>query len=82
MGRTGPAGQTDRLPAEADQCSDLDGLKAVTLNYGNKKNLLTRSVRDKIRRIGDGLYLGRYYNVIDENYVFRGYFSLEKKERK
>ncbi len=64
---------------ESGQCDDLDGLNVVILNYGNKKNFLTRSVMDKIRKIENGWYLGRYYNVIDNVLCFKGYFSLEKK---
>ncbi len=64
---------------ELGQCDDLNGLEVIILNYGEKKNLLTRSVRDKIRKIERKQYLGRYYNVIDGTYHFKGYFSLEKR---
>ncbi|THB78313.1 MAG: hypothetical protein D3926_13395 [Desulfobacteraceae bacterium] len=64
---------------EWGQCSDLNDLEVIVLNYGNKKNLMTRPVRDKIRRIEHGQYLGRYYNVIKGTYRFKGYFSLEKR---
>ena len=64
---------------EPGRCDDLDDLQAVILNYGNNKNLLTRSVRDKIRTIENGWYLGRYYSDIDNSLQFRGYFSLERK---
>jgi hypothetical protein len=64
---------------EQGQCDDLNDLKVIILNYGEKRNLLTRSVRDKIRKIEDGLYLGRYYNVLDGTFHFKGYFSLVKR---
>lgn len=61
------------------ECDDLDNLKVVILDYGNGKNILTRSIRDKIRKINDTLYLGRYYAAIGDTHKFKGYFSLEKK---
>ncbi len=64
---------------EQGQCDDLNNLGVIILNYGEKKNFLTRSVRDKVRKIESGQYLGRYYNVIDGTYHFKGYFSLERK---
>lgn len=65
--------------AEPGRCYDLGDLNVVILNYGNNKNLLTRSVRDKIRHIENGVYLGRYYTNINNILNFKGYFSLEKK---
>ena len=50
------------------QCEELDNLKVIILDYGEKRNLLTRSVRDKIRKIESGLYLGRYYKAIDKSH--------------
>jgi hypothetical protein len=64
---------------ELGQCDDLNDLKVLILNYGNKKNFLTRSVRDKIRKIESESFLGRYYNFINGIYHFKGYFSLEKR---
>jgi len=61
------------------QCDDLNNLKVLILDYGEKKNFLTRSVRDKIRKIEKESFLGRYYNFIDGVYHFKGYFSLGKK---
>lgn len=60
-------------------CDDLANAKVVILDYGNNKNVLTRSIFDKIRKINDDLFLGRYYAVKDDSTCFRGYFSLEKK---
>lgn len=65
---------------EQGQSEDLNDLDVVILNYGNKKNFLTRSVIDKIRKIEAGLYLGRYYNVTGNFMQFKGYFSLEKRQ--
>ena len=64
---------------ELGQCDDLNDLKVLILDYGERKNFLTRSVRDKIRKIESESYLGRYYNVINGTYHFKGYFSLEKR---
>ena len=64
---------------ESGQCEELGGLKVVILNYSNKKNFLTRSVLDKIRKIENELYLGRYYNILDGTLHFKGYFSLVKR---
>ncbi len=64
---------------QTGQCEDLNDLKAVVLNYGGKRNFLTRSVRDKIRMVENGLYLGRYYSVINDDFYFKGYFSLKKR---
>lgn len=66
---------------ESGLCDDLGDLKVLILNYGNKKNLLTRSVMDKIRKIESGIYLGRYYTIIDKIPHFKGYFSLEKNKK-
>lgn len=64
---------------EKGKCDDLNNLNVMILNYGEKRNFLTRSVRDKIRRIEDNIFLGRYYNVMDGSYYFKGYFSLIKR---
>jgi hypothetical protein len=61
------------------RCEDFSDLKVIILDYGDKRNFLTRSVRDKIRKIDDDLFLGRYYNVIKGTYFFKGYFALQKK---
>lgn len=61
------------------ECAELDHLKVVMLDYKQKKNVLTRSVLDKIRMVDPDHYLGRYYNLIGGVYHFKGYFGLTKK---
>lgn len=64
---------------EEGDCPELNNLNVAILNYGEKRNILTRSMIDKLRKVEEDIYLGRYYNQIHGELKFKGYFSLIKK---
>ncbi|MCP4546999.1 MAG: hypothetical protein GY835_11090 [bacterium] len=68
-----------RFKVATTVCADYKDLQAVELNYGARRNLLTRPVRDKLRRLDEGVYLGRWYSRNGDGERFRGYFSLIRK---
>lgn len=43
--------------------SEFDGGKCIILDYSNAPEYQNMKVRDEIRCVGDGLYLGRMYRV-------------------
>ena len=60
-------------------CQEIKGLKAVEINYGNKTNsFITRGIRDHIRIIREGYYLGRFNYLFGNKLLFLGYFTLSK----
>jgi hypothetical protein len=57
-------------------CDDFADLEVVVLDYGQKRNIFTRNMRDRVRKMADGVYLGRYCGQEKDRVVFKGYFSL------
>lgn len=54
-------------------------LEVVTINYDRPENtFLTRGIRDHVRRIDEGMYLGTFNMFMMGRLRFLGYFSLEK----
>ena len=60
-------------------CDDFSDMKAVVLNYGKDHNIITKYILDKLRKIEEGTYLGRFYSLKSGKPVFAGYFGLIKK---
>jgi len=72
-----------RFALGASACWDMDGLPAVLIDYGRAGNSsVSRPMRDYVRRIEPGRYLGRLYYSVRGRLWFLGFFSLEKKENK
>ncbi len=52
----------------------------LIINYDVPKNLfISKRIRDEVRQVGNGLYLGRFNYILFGKPRFLGYFSLEKK---
>lgn len=64
---------------EKGECKDFNKMEAVILNYGKNNNILTKNILDKLRKIEEGVFLGRYYSIKTGKPVFKGYFSLIRK---
>ncbi|NOY35426.1 MAG: hypothetical protein GXP44_00650 [bacterium] len=57
-----------------------EGDAKTTINYDTPQNsLITKRIRDCIKKIGDNLYLGRFNYILFGKPRFLGYFSLTKK---
>jgi hypothetical protein len=61
-------------------CRDAEEVKATLINYNRPENSFpVRRIRDYIRSVAPGVYLGRFYYLLHGNYMrFLGYFSLEQ----
>lgn len=66
---------------EKSAAQSFKNLICVMLNYDKKKNILTRSIVDKVRKINESLYLGRYYYRVRGGLKFKGYFSLTRRKK-
>jgi len=63
-----------------EQTADGSGRLETIINYGAPQNsLITKRIRDQVRRTGGGLYLGRFNYILFGKSRFLGYFSLAKK---
>lgn len=59
--------------------SEVDGEDAYVFDYDISENPAPmRNVKDEIRRIADGLYLGRFYFYVGDDYRFVTYFALQR----
>ena len=56
----------------------LDGQPSIIMDYAETSKLM-KTVRDEVREIAPGLYLGIMYVRRDCGYKFRNYFVLEMK---
>lgn len=60
--------------------SELDGEDSYVFDYDIEENPPPmRNVKDEIRRIADGLYLGRFYFYVGDDYRFVTYFALQRR---
>jgi hypothetical protein len=59
-----------------DGASWLDGGPAVVMDYGGTSRVW-RDVRDEIREVGPGLYLGAMFRRAEPNPRFKMFFALE-----
>ncbi len=65
---------------EEGTCNAPYLLKTAVINYDRKENtFLIRRIRDHVRRVEQGLYIGKFNYVFYGQPHFLGYFSLEKK---
>jgi hypothetical protein len=63
-------------------CEQPEPLKVMVINYDRSENsVLIRRIRDHVRRIEEGIYLGRFNYLFNGRLHFFGYFLLEKIER-
>ncbi len=61
-------------------CRDMGNLPALLINYGRAGNsFVSRPMRDYVRRVDAGQYLGRLYYAVGGGQLFLGFFSLEAK---
>lgn len=68
-----------RFFIEEDICKDLGAVKVAVINYNKPKNLFhVRQIRDHIRYVEKGVYIGRFNYLLSGKMMFLGYFSLEK----
>jgi hypothetical protein len=71
-----------RFFLEEGICEQPEPLNVAVINYDRSENsVLTRRIRDHLRRIEEGIYLGRFNYLFNGRLHFFGYFSLEKIER-
>ncbi|MBI4837170.1 MAG: hypothetical protein HY813_02050 [Candidatus Portnoybacteria bacterium] len=55
------------------------GLEVVEINYNLDKNLFSRNIRDHIREVASGTYIGKFnLERKDGKLVFLGHFTLTK----
>jgi hypothetical protein len=68
-----------RFFIEEDICKDLGSVKVAVINYNRPENLFhVRPIRDHIRTVEKGVYIGRFNYLLSGRPIFLGYFSLEK----
>jgi hypothetical protein len=68
-----------RFGLEPGTCRDMGDLPAVLINYDRDGNsFVSRPMRDYVRRIEPGLYLGRLYYAVGAGLACLGFFSLER----
>lgn len=56
--------------------------ESLLINYDVPSNIFSKNIRDYIREIGEGEYLGRFGIAVGEKYKFKAYFSLTKDSNK
>lgn len=67
-----------RFILKPGECGDRGG-PALFIDYGQAGNsFVTRPMRDYVRRVGDGHYLGRLYYQLGRRRLFLGFFALER----
>jgi hypothetical protein len=67
-----------RFVLKSGECGDR-GDTALFIDYGQPGNsFVSRPMRDYVRRVGDGLYLGRLYYKLGRRRLFLGFFALER----
>ncbi|MFQ6083452.1 MAG: hypothetical protein ACE5WD_08845 [Candidatus Aminicenantia bacterium] len=60
-------------------CEKVGSLEVVVINYNKPENsFITNRIRDHVRFIENGLYLGRFNYLFRDKLHFLGYFSLSK----
>jgi len=63
----------------AKETCPVANLDVVEINYDVDKNKgWSRTIRDHIRKIGEGKYIGRFNLKRKGKLIFKGYFSLTK----
>lgn len=68
-----------RFFLEIGICQEVDSLKVVVINYKRVENsFISNRIRDHIRYVQDGVFLGRFNYLIMGKLRFLGYFSLLK----
>lgn len=67
---------------EKGNCEQPEPLEVMVINYDRGENsAFIRRIRDHVRRIEEGVYLGRFNYLFNGRLHFFGYFLLEKIER-
>ena len=54
------------------------GQRCAVFDYDDRRNTILRRMRDHVRRVGDGAYLGSYNLLIGGRLRLVGYFSMVK----
>lgn len=63
-----------------EQTGGESGRLETIINYGVPENsFISKNIRDQIRRVESGLYIGRFNYILFGKPRFLGYFSLIKK---
>ncbi len=52
--------------------------RSIAFNYDDPRNILLRRMRDEVRRVGEGAYLGSYNFFVGGRLRFVGFFSMLK----
>jgi len=67
---------------EKGNCEQPEPLEVMVINYDRGENsAFIRRIRDHVRRIQEGVYLGRFNYLFNGRLHFFGYFLMEKIER-